>query len=195
MAEPQGNYAGVMDTTESAVAAVYAKGLLDCIPSDAEAEEIARELAELVKLLGGIAGARELLTTGLLSSGERQEMVSRVMSGRVSQPIEALLDVMARRGRLGLLAGVAGEFRGLLDSRLGKIEATVHTAFELDDSLQQSLTEELSQALGGQVVLKTVVDGELLGGAVVQVGDRVYDCSVATKLKGLSRAMTKRLNG
>ena len=195
MADSQAMPAGVMDTMQSAVATIYAQGLLDSIASDDHAGHVACQLQQLAELLNGIPESRELLTTELLSPSERSDMVKRIFVERVDEPVEALLAVMARRGRLGVFAGVAAEFRGLLDRRLGKTEVTVRTAFELDDASRESLVKGLSEALGGPVVLQAVVDPELLGGAVVQVGDRVYDGSVASKLKGLTRAMTERLSG
>jgi len=50
----------------------------------------------------------------------------------------------------------------------------------------------LSRALGKQVITVFGVDPQILGGAVVRVGERVYDGSVRRRLTRLRRQLLAR---
>ena len=60
--------------------------------------------------------------------------------------------------------------------------AEVRSAFPLDEQQRRRLEEALSRATGKTVEVKVVVDPSVVGGAVAQVGDVVFDGSVRTRL-------------
>jgi len=55
----------------------------------------------------------------------------------------------------------------------------------LSDERQAGLVSLLGSKLNKQPILNVRVEPELLGGLIVQVGDRVYDTSVRTRLNTL----------
>lgn len=184
--------AGVMSPDAQVLAATYAQGLLDHLPDNARAQQAADELADLVTLLGEIDQADELLTMPL-SVTDRCGLVERIFSGRLSEPTYALLGVMARRGRIALLGAVSRALVGLLDARRGKIEVTVTTALELTDSQRRRVLGDLERTFNAAPVLTTRIDPSILGGVMVQVGDVVYDASMASGLARFAGELTDRV--
>jgi len=175
----------VMYPAGESLARVYAEALLGQTPSDVEAEEVAAELDAIVSLLEQVDGFEELLTAALLSQSERAAVVNRVFHGRVSEPVEALLNVMARGGRLGLLRPLRRVFRSALYDREGKREVTVTTAVPLTPAQRAQVAASLAEMLGAEPVLTTRVDEDVIGGMVVRVGDSIYDASVRAELGNL----------
>ena len=51
------------------------------------------------------------------------------------------------------------------------------------------LRDQLARRLGREVRLDATVDPAIVGGLVLQVGDRVMDSSVATRLRQLRRQL------
>ena len=68
-----------------------------------------------------------------------------------------------------------GSIRELLDVK-------VTTAKKLTSSEYQSISAILTEKLGRDIFLNKVVDPAILGGIIVQVGDKVFDASAARKL-------------
>ena len=182
----------VLDTTSYALAGAYAEGLLAAVPDNEPAEALAAELAALAGLLAETPGLEDLLTSPMLSRDERCRIVRRAFEGRVSEPLEALVTLLARNGRGGLIRPIARRFRRLLDARQGRVEVTLTTAVKLDEPSRRDAERLLGEALGAEPVLTTCVDPALLGGVVVRVGDRVFDASLATQLRRLKKAIVSR---
>ena len=63
------------------------------------------------------------------------------------------------------------------------------SARALSDAQQSELAETLQQKIGGKVQIDTQVDPSLLGGLIVQVGSRMVDGSLKSKLERLKFAM------
>ena len=68
------------------------------------------------------------------------------------------------------------------------------TAFELDDDQRRALREDLRAALGAEPVVTCELDAALLGGVVLHVGQRVYDASVAGRLRRLAESLKQRID-
>jgi F-type H+-transporting ATPase subunit delta len=190
MTEAPERIRSVMDPAGMALGEVYAQSLLEIAPDNAQAEQIARELAAVAELLDQVAGLNELLSPGMLSQKTQSEVVAKVFAGRVSREVEAFLSVLVLRGRSNLLKTAVAAFRRLLDRRQGKVEVSVTTAVELSEGQKEALAAALRAAIGAEPLLELKVNRDILGGVVVHVGDSVYDASVATELKRMKRRLT-----
>ena len=99
------------------------------------------------------------------------------------------LEAVVKRGRQLLLGEIANEYAGLLDLKFNRVRAGITLARQPDAALQASIIAALSQALGKEVVAGFAVEPEILGGAIVRLGDRQLDGSVRRKLKQLRRQL------
>ncbi len=181
----------VMDPDAISVAEVYAQALLSLCGDVQACEDVAGELVGLASLLNAEPDFDALLSASLLSARQRTELVKRIFVGRASDAVAGLLVILAQHDRMNLLRQVGARYRRLLDVKEGKVEVQVTTAGEMDDASVAAVMRELSQALGGEVLLQRRVNPDILGGMVIRVGDRVYDASIKKDLDRLSRSMLK----
>ncbi|MDA1061396.1 MAG: ATP synthase F1 subunit delta [Chloroflexi bacterium] len=100
-----------------------------------------------------------------------------------------LLRLLRRKKRLALGPSIASYFRELLDDRRDVARATVRTAVPIDDERRQWFREQLAQLTGRSVELETEVDPDIIGGAVIRMGDRLIDGSTRTRLRGLRQRL------
>jgi len=183
----------VMEPHLARLTDTYAQALLDNVPSDDRADEVAAELDGIVALLDEVEDFETLLTRAALSKSQRGELVGRIFSSRVSEPIEAFLGVLGNRDRLVLLRPSAARFHKLLNDRKGLLEVHVTTAAPLDDSQRPRVAAGISEALGSEVILIEHVDPEIIGGMQVRIGDRVFDGSVSDSLQKLSKQLAREI--
>jgi F-type H+-transporting ATPase subunit delta len=84
------------------------------------------------------------------------------------------------------LPEIGDAYRELLDADLNRARAHVRTAVPLTDAERAALASRLGQALGGkQVALEEVVDQNLLGGFVAEIGSVIADGSLDGQLARL----------
>lgn len=168
---------------------IYAEALLDSLPDPQKACAFGRELLELGGVLRETPGGVELLTNPSIRDSQRLAMVERIFGPHVSEPVFSLLGVLAKNHRLGLLPAIAEQFHALLDTRTGHIEVNVRSATPLTEEQTETLTRTLTEKLGATPKLAITVDPGLVGGLCVQVGDTIYDASVASALQRFREKM------
>ena len=74
----------------------------------------------------------------------------------------------------------------------GNVRVRVTTATAVDPRQIEQIAAALGAALGQRPILETVVDPALIGGAVLRIGDTVYDGSVANQLQSIRQQMIDR---
>jgi len=163
---------------------VYAQALLAGLSEEA-ADAVAEELEGILDLVHSIPGARELVLGLLGRSEDRSDRLARIFRGRVSEPVDALMGVLERHGRLTILPAVVRSFRRRLNGRQGRVEIFLTTAVPMDDAERARIEQDLAATMGIKPLLRASVDEGLIGGAVLRVRDQVYDSSVKTQLAKL----------
>ncbi len=68
-----------------------------------------------------------------------------------------------------------------------RLEVTVTSAVELDQSVVDKVGEEIERQTEREIDLETDVDPEILGGLVLRVGNMVLDASLRSKLERLRK--------
>ena len=162
----------------------YAEAAFEVATRDGTVEDWRRELeASAVRL--GAEEAMSVLANPAIPVDQRSVAVAALLEHTASRPVQNLIQLLLRRGRIEGLPRVAAEFRRLDDARLGITHATATSATALTPDEVRALTARLEQSTGGRVALDVQVDPSLLGGLVVRVGDRLIDGSVRGRLERL----------
>lgn len=181
--------ANVLDPAWQRLTDEYAEALLANLGDDPSADAAADQLIQIADMLEGMDGAELLFAQGEMFREEGERLVQEAFAGKVSEPVEAVLMLMARHGRLRLLPSLAGRFRKILSDRQGITEVTVTAAVDLSPQQRLMIGDALAKVIGAAPVLTVRVEPRVLGGLVVQMGDRVYDASIASQLQSLRRRM------
>lgn len=174
----------VTNNKRSAAAAQYAQALLD-LANQQQAEPLGQELDQLLQLIQENPTFGLFLRDPAIGENERQQVIERTFRGRVSELTYNLLGVLNRKGRLALLPEIAEEYRQLLDQQLGRIKADVTVAEPLDPAMLEEVRSQISAAFKKHATVVQRIDGSIVGGLVVRVGDKVIDGSIKAQLQAM----------
>jgi F-type H+-transporting ATPase subunit delta len=178
----------VVDAARQHVGSVYAKALLGAAEKASQADQVVEELEAVVSdVLNRLPQLEETMKTPRLTHDERLPIIDKAFGGRISPTLLTFLKVVSKHGRLDCLRAIARAARKQLNASRGRVEVIVETAYPLSNPLRDRISGRLTELLGRQVILKTGVNEDLLGGLVVQVGDTVYDASLAAQLKRMQQ--------
>ena len=97
--------------------------------------------------------------------------------------------VLAENGRLTVLPEISVQFESLKANAESTVEATITSAQELTQTQIDELVTGLKARFNRAVTVQVAVDAELIGGAVIAIGDQVIDGSVKGHLQRMSFAL------
>lgn len=184
---------GHVDIAADRVATIYAQAIVEAADAAGCRREVLAELGTLARdVLPALPDAMAVFASPKVAIEEKGRIIDRLATGRLQPTTANSLHVLARHGRLGLLAAVVGAAERLADERDGKRQATFTTAVPLDQAEQARVVSDTERALSARLVPTFVVDPAIIGGLVVRVGDTIYDQSVATSLSRLGGRLQQR---
>jgi F-type H+-transporting ATPase subunit delta len=146
----------------------------------------ARQIAEFM----GDPEVKRVLENTRVSQGPKQRLIDAALGDLPALPLN-LARLLVRKNRTALAVDIAAQLEQLLEQQRGVSRARATTAVPLGDAEREALSRRLAQQTGGEVVLETAVDPELLGGVVVQIGDRLIDASTKSKLRALRESLVR----
>lgn len=171
------------------LARVYAEALLALAEQDHSADDIGAELHTVAAdVVGKNPSIAAFLDNPAVTAKTKLPVLGQAFGG-ASDLFKKFLDVLTRNNRLGLLRDIAAAYQAIRDKQAGRVRVLVRAAAPLGDDQKSELQQTLAGRLNKEPVLTVRVEPELLGGLIVQVGDRVYDSSVRTRLDTLRNTL------
>ena len=138
------------------------------------------------KAIGESRQLELLLHSPVIKHDKKLAILKKLFSGKVNALTISFFEIITRKNRESILVDIAREFHNAYNEYKGIGKAQVVTTIPLDAQLRGEF-EKLVRKYEGkkQVELVEKVDPGLIGGFVLNVGDRQVDASVRSKLKSL----------
>lgn len=173
-------------------ARIYAKAMLDLAVAEHQEDGLLDELDELGRAIAGDEELATFLASPLVSGEARAEVLEKTFRRRSSDLLVDSLEVINRKGRLGLLAAIAEAYRGEYRELRGLVDARVTTAVPLGEDQRASLAAAVAKLTGKQPELIERVDPAILGGLVIEVAGEKIDSSLAARLRDVGKILAQR---
>ncbi len=164
----------------------YAEALYQIALSEKAVDDFAASFQRLRQALGGDI-LRALRNPGVPLRSRR----AAIDAATADEPkaIRSLLDLLLERERIALFPQIALSYAELVEQRAGIVKAKITTAKELSASEREDLVLRLERSSGTKIRATFAVDESLIGGAKVQLGDRLIDSSLRAQLEELRREL------
>lgn len=166
---------------KGALARRYAQALFE-LAEQQDLNQIETELQQLTSLIEENPEVAHLLYHPHISLTEKKAIMDKLFSGNMSDTLRRFFYLLIDKRRENLLPDIQREFNLFADKARNIVEARITSAAPLSKSQEERLHKELARISGKNVRMVKEVRPELIGGIIVQIGDRVMDGSVASKL-------------
>jgi F-type H+-transporting ATPase subunit delta len=177
---------------DSRVASRYVKSLLGLAVEQGAVDAVHADMQMISKAGQTNRDFLLMLKSPIVRHEKKKEVLNKIFSGRVHPLTMAIIEILTKKNREPLLPSIASEFHNAYNDFKGIGKASIVSAFELDASLKtqlEAIVKKLSNKT--QVEMDQKVDKELIGGFILNVGDRQIDASIKSKLKSLKNKFSE----
>jgi F-type H+-transporting ATPase subunit delta len=168
----------------SRISTRYAKSLMDLAIERNELEAVKAD----IDVFNSAVKSRDLylmLKSPIINAAKKTEVMHVVFEKKISKTTQAFFDIIIRKGREMYLPEIAADF--MVQYKIyNKISTvTITTASPLTEA---SLSDIRTKLLSSHITMDkldviTKVDPTLIGGFIIEVGDKLYDASIAHRLE------------
>ena len=151
-----------------------------------ELEDTEDQLFRFARLVESSPDLRNVLADRSVDRSERQELVGELLRGRATESTTKLARraVAARERTFGHT--IEG-YVTLAAAQKNRVVATVRVAKPLSSHQRDRLRAALMKQIGREVAIQEVMDPDILGGVRVELGDEVFEGTVADRLEEARR--------
>jgi F-type H+-transporting ATPase subunit delta len=161
----------------------YAQAIFDLALENSQVEPWGEDLA-VVAVAFQDAEFAALMKHADMSATGKLAATATVLAG-VNPMVRNLVDLLVSKNSVDSIIGVYSGYTELLDAHLGRQRVEITTAVPLEDAESKRISTFVTELVQREVVLTTKVDESILGGLVIQIGDRLLDGSTKARLDGL----------
>lgn len=168
----------------------YANALADIALAQGAAEPALKQLADFAAVYAESAELRNFLSSPAVDREAKHGVIEKLVARLgASKIIRNFLFVVVDHGRTHILPEMVAAFQEVVRQRQGIAEAEVSTAIELSAAQKAEFAFTLERMTGKRVEAKYSLEPALLGGAVVRIGDAIYDGSLRQRMNAMRASL------
>jgi F-type H+-transporting ATPase subunit delta len=169
----------------------YANALADIALAQGAAEPALRQLSDFGAAYAESAELRNFLSSPAVDRDAKHGVIEKLAARLgASKIIRNFLFVVVDHGRTHVLPEIVTAFQDVVRQRAGIAEAEITTPVALSAAQKAEFAFTLERMTGKRVEAKYSLDPALLGGAVVRIGDSIYDGSLRQRLNAMRARLT-----
>jgi F-type H+-transporting ATPase subunit delta len=170
---------------ESRVASRYAKSLLDLAHEKGVLDEVQKDMALFTRICDANPELARVLKNPIIDHSKKLAIVNSLLKGRVNDMTLAMFKIISQKNREAYLYFIAKEFTRQFRQFKGIESAEVITTFPLTDAQRTSFVNLIAGATGKKVELQEKLNSDIIGGYILNIGDRQIDESIKSKIQKL----------
>lgn len=169
----------------------YAQALFALAQETHATDEVAADLATFAGMLDESEDLRDFVRSPVFSAEQQVKALDALLDrAAIGGTTAKFLKLVATKRRLFAISDIIRDFNVLNDHAKGLSRAAVTVAEPLREEHVEALKSALAEIAGSdKVEVDVKVDPSIIGGLIVQLGSRMVDFSLKTKLNSIRARM------
>lgn len=169
----------------------YAKSLLDLAIESKSLDTVLSDIQHFEESMKN-RDLYLLVKSPIVKASKKEQIFTILFGDKYDKLTSSFLNIILKKGRESYLPDIAKEFLAQYKAHKGITEVRITTATPLTE---QSLADIKAKLLESDITDKTIelnttVDPDIIGGFVLNIGDKLYNASVQHKLDELKKTFS-----
>lgn len=166
----------------------YAQAMFELAAEKKLLETVGRELSDIEKTINIHTELKSFIYHPCVSAAAKKIVITQVF-GEAGVFVRNFMFLLIDRHREIVFPEIVREYGRLYREARNIVEAEVITAMPLAKADQIALKSKLDAVTGKTVVIKPIVDAQIIGGVIIKMGDKLIDGSVKRQVSAMKAAL------
>ncbi|MDX8409473.1 MAG: ATP synthase F1 subunit delta [Mariprofundales bacterium] len=172
-------------STESRIARRYARALFELI-DDGDAA-LRQPLAALTQA-SELDEMADFLALSTIPAASKKALLTSIVK-ELPAELDRFLTILADRNKLTLIATIGNQIEEMIQANAAEVDVELIVATRIPAALRNKIAAALETRVGKKLNFEVRQHKAIIGGFVINIGDRRIDHSVRTRLGGLRAAI------
>jgi len=170
---------------DKSVAIKFINALLEVASEKGQFDQVEKDLDLVSGVMKKHDNLKKVLFHPSISRNDKKDVLKNVFGKSVTSVMLNFLSLLVDRRKEEILEYIPAVYRAVTDEKKGVVKATVQTVVPLTGERLDYFKKQLKKITGKTVELEVVQNPDILGGMVIQIGNKMIDGSIANRLKNL----------
>jgi F-type H+-transporting ATPase subunit delta len=166
----------------------YAKALIDLAVEKGQLENVFADMQWINAVCKSNRDFVNVLRSPIIKADVKKKIIEAVTTGKIGETTAAFNKLIITKGRESNLPEIAHAFIEAYKEKNNIHTIRLTTASPVSDATKEAIVAQVKKSAGFQnVELEEKIDADLIGGFVLQVGDKLVDASIAYDLRAIAK--------
>jgi len=167
------------------IARRYARALFELIEENASLHQPLVDLTEVARN----DELSALLANPAIPASIKESVLLAVVT-ELPEELKRLLSILSSRNKLSLLARIGEQVEAMIQANAAAVDVELIVATRISAALRNKIAAALEGTIGKKLNFKVHQHKAIVGGFIVNIGDRRIDHSLYSRLNGMRMALT-----
>lgn len=172
---------------DTIVASRYAKSLLELAMEQGNLEQVKDDMQLLEQTISENRDLENFIKNPIIKADKKIAVLSEVFSQKMSNLSSKFISLITTKKREVYLLGIAKSFLKQYNTHKQIMSAVITTAKGIDEATRNRVLQMVTESTNNEIELVEKVNPELIGGFILEYGDKRVDTSISHKLNRLKR--------
>jgi F-type H+-transporting ATPase subunit delta len=168
----------------------YAKSLIELAKEQNTIDEVYADMQLFTAVVQENRVFAVMLKNPIINHEKKRNVLHALFDKRMNKLSILAFDLITKKNRESILEQIAAEFQIQYNNLKGLQVADVTTTISLDEDLKTKFRDLVREISGKTAQLSELVNEDIVGGFILNVGDRRLDQSIKSKLNNIKRVLT-----
>lgn len=166
----------------------YAKSLIGLAVEKGQLEQVYADMQWLSAVCKSNRDFVNLLRSPVIKGDTKKKILEAITAGNISEMTAAFNRLLITKGRESNLPEITTAFVAAYKEKKNIHTVMLTTASPVSEAVRNVIMAQVKKSAGFEnVELEEKVDSDLIGGFVLQVGDKLVDASIAYDLRAIAK--------
>ena len=171
----------------------YAKALLELAVETNNLEDCYSDMNAILTVCQDSKEFYLLLKSPIIKTDKKITIIEEVFSNKLSELTNGFIKIITSKKREAILDSVAKSFISLYKEKKNIISAKLVTATEIDSDTREEVLDFIKKKGHKNVDLQEKIDKSIIGGAIINIGNKQIDASVSNKINEMKQNFSVNL--
>ncbi len=176
--------------SEFRIASRYAKSLLDLCKEENIVEEVYKDMNLVLATIKEVREFGLVLKSPIVKDTLKAKIMDQIFSKKVHPVTLSFMQLVNKKARASVLEPIAKEVHQQYLILKGIQEVSLTTTFTIDEGLRKEFKAIVKKITSKEPALTEKVSEDLIGGFILDIGDRRVDASVKSNLDKIEYELT-----
>tara|TARA_B110000285_G_scaffold104833_1_gene119361 strand:- start:2507 stop:3067 length:561 start_codon:yes stop_codon:yes gene_type:complete len=169
----------------------YSKAWIDLAIERGDIESCYNDVNLVLSVLAENKELKVMLKSPVIKQDTKAKFLSKIFGSKINKLTISFVEILVRKRREFLLESICKSYVDRYKAHHHIVTAEIASAIQLDGAERERIIAIANSINSGKIELNEEINSDLIGGFILQVGDKQLDESVSRKLSTIKREISQ----